>query len=1033
VDDPNATVSVTGPDDLDIPLTSNGDGTFSATVPAPANEGDYTVTATDGTNSATDTVTLTDDVAPAIEEFTVEPNSDGSATITVTVDDPNATVSVTGPDDLDIPLTSNGDGTFSATVPAPAAVGDYTAVAADQAQLPNSTSQIENLGLVVYPDNVDLDLEGLTEVFAQPADTQAELQVLGLLEGSVQPTFAQAQANGKNVTIDPNTLGSLDIHIDQVSLLSIAQAVQVYVFDQDGNIVHRAMTSDNPLVADVIGVSILGLTDSGGLSTTVSALESGNYYVLVVNDESALSQIAGELTLADLGQDGVILGADNQQLVLDTVAGALGSPLDAVVSPLLSPVLSLLNGLGVDQIVQPLVSILNSVGAVDLVDDVLDALTEALVNNTLTLLEATDITTQITEFSFTNDSVSGNVIADDQPIIGSQITDVTGAGSSSVDPGTGAITVNGQYGTLVMQPNGTYTYTVNLDADILGQSEVFTYTVSNNGLSESTTLTININDFESDTLTLELLNDTGFIADDGITTDGTFVLTGIEIGAVWDYSIDGGTTWLRGTDDRFTVPEGEYAEGDIQVRQTNWAGVVGPVEQSDTSVVVDQTLEFSVYGALDDVGGTKGHLYDKSITDDQTPTIYGIADKGTTIEIILDGAMQTVLTVDGTGQWQYASPTPVAAGEREWVIKATDVAGNVRSENLTLFVDGSNVAPNVAVSDGGLLGLLGGNVAGLIDLNQQRFIVGDVNEDMREVKVSFFSGAGLSLGGGTWTYSQALKDQFGYGISVATTGIPVIGQTTTITITAPTGSVFDNQEITEFLGTVRTTQSFLDLTIGSSLTVTATDQQNNSESEVVSELVNLSLLGGLLGGTTPSYLKEGTSGSDTGTTLDYSSSTSNVRIYGYDGDDTITGGSGNDILRGGNGNDTMNGGAGNDYLNGGAGNDIITGGPGADTVVFDLLDNANATGGNGTDTWTDFSLGQGDVIDVSDLLDDNVTGYNLGDYVSLDYNADAETVTVKIDRDAAGTTYNATDLLILTNQRQEITLEDLLKNQQILF
>src|SRR5690606_22291960 len=186
-----------------------------------------------------------------------------------------------------------------------------------------------------------------------------------------------------------------------------------------------------------------------------------------------------------------------------------GSPLDAIVSPLLSPVLSLLNGLGVDQIVQPLVSILNSVGAVDLVDDVLDALTEALVNNTLTLLKATDITTQITEFNFVNDSVNGNVIADDQPITGSQITDVTGAGSSFVDPGTGVITVNGEYGTLVMQPNGTYTYTVNLDADILGQSEEFTYTVTNNGISESTTLTININDFDADSLTLDLLNDTG--------------------------------------------------------------------------------------------------------------------------------------------------------------------------------------------------------------------------------------------------------------------------------------------------------------------------------------------------------------------------------------------------------------------------------------------------------------------------------------------------------------------------------------------
>ncbi|MEZ2775029.1 Ig-like domain-containing protein, partial [Acinetobacter pseudolwoffii] len=951
------------------------------------------------------------------------------ATVTVNVDDPNATVTVTDPNGDDVVLTQNPDGSYSATIPAPASVGNYTAVATDQAQTTNSNTQTVNLALVAHPDNVDLDLEGLTETTVQPENTQAGLQVLGLLEGSDIPTFAQAQANGKKVTIDPNTLGSLDIQVDQVSLLSIAQAVQVYVFDQDGNIVHRAMTSDNPVLGDLVGIPLLGLTDDGGLSTTVSALESGDYYVLVVNDESTLSQIVGDLTLADLGQDGVILGADNQQLVLDTVTGALGSPLDAIVSPLLSPVLSLLNGLGVDQIVQPLVSILNSVGAVDLVDDVLDALTEALVNNTLTLLKATDITTQITEFNFVNDSVSGNVIADDQPITGSQITDVTGAGSSSVDPVTGVITANGGYGTLVMQPNGSYTYTVNLDADILGQSEVFTYTVTNNGISESTTLTININDFEADTLTLDLLNDTGPISDDGITTDGTFVLTGVEIGAVWDYSIDDGTTWLRGTGDRFTVPEGEYAEGDIQVRQTNWAGVVGPVTASDLDVTVDQTLEFSVYGALDDVGLNQGHIYSGATTDDEAPTLYGTAEQGTTIEISRGGVVETTLTVNATGQWQYTPPT-VAAGQQDWVIKATDTAGNTRSEDFSLFVDGSNVAPNVAVSDGGLLGLLGGNVAGLIDLNQQRFVVGDVNEDMTEVKVAFFSGVGVDLGGGSWTYSEDLKDQFGYGISIATTGFPVLGQTTTITITAPTGSVFDNQEITEFLGTVRTTQSFLSLTLGSSLTVTATDAEGNPESEVVSDLLNLSLLDGLLGGTTPSYLKEGTDQRDI---LDHSTATSGVRIYGYEGNDTLKGGSANDILRGGEGNDILDGGAGNDYLNGGAGNDTITGGVGADTVVFDLLNNTDATGGNGLDTWTDFSLVQGDVIDVSKLLGDEVTGYNLGQYIALVYDDVASTVTVKIDRDGSNAAFSSTDLLILTNQRQEITLDDLLKNQQILF
>ncbi|MEC4731631.1 hypothetical protein MXE60_12985, partial [Enterococcus hirae] len=131
VDDPGAVVTVTLPDNTVITLANNGDGTHSATVPAPAVEGDYTVTATDGTNSATGTATLTDNVAPAIDEFTVEPNSDGSATITVRVDDENATVSVTDPNGNPVALTQNPDGSYSATVPAPAVEGDYEVTATD--------------------------------------------------------------------------------------------------------------------------------------------------------------------------------------------------------------------------------------------------------------------------------------------------------------------------------------------------------------------------------------------------------------------------------------------------------------------------------------------------------------------------------------------------------------------------------------------------------------------------------------------------------------------------------------------------------------------------------------------------------------------------------------------------------------------------------------------------------------------------------------------------------------------------------------
>ncbi len=57
---------------------------------------------------------------------------------------------------------------------------------------------------------------------------------------------------------------------------------------------------------------------------------------------------------------------------------------------------------------------------------------------------------------------------------------------------------------------------------------------------------------------------------------------------------------------------------------------------------------------------------------------------------------------------------------------------------------------------------------------------------------------------------------------------------------------------------------------------------------------------------------------------------------------------------------TITGTASADSLTSSAYDDTITSGAGADTLVYHLLSSADATGGNGHDTWTDFSVAQGD-------------------------------------------------------------------------
>lgn len=110
----------------------------------------------------------------------------------------------------------------------------------------------------------------------------------------------------------------------------------------------------------------------------------------------------------------------------------------------------------------------------------------------------------------------------------------------------------------------------------------------------------------------------------------------------------------------------------------------------------------------------------------------------------------------------------------------------------------------------------------------------------------------------------------------------------------------------------------------------------------------------------------------------------NDRLQGEAGDDALDGGLGNDEAFGGIGNDTIDGGNGADVLRGGAGDDVIRGGYGFDSIAggegIDIL-----TGGFGTDVFyfssigelgtsaaitdviTDFTQGQGDLIDLTGI------------------------------------------------------------------
>ena len=370
----------------------------------------------------------------------------------------------------------------------------------------------------------------------------------------------------------------------------------------------------------------------------------------------------------------------------------------------------------------------------------------------------------------------------------------------------------------------------------------------------------------------------------------------------------------------------------------------------------------------------------------------------------------------------------------------------------------NNVAPTTQVSVGSLLGIINLDALGVINLSQQYLTAYDVDNNLKTVEVKYQPLLTLSLTPMALTASQALAKELGLEFTVKSDDgvLGLIAPSSKLIITAIGGGEIDNLAVNELLTSVYLTANdgtllngnLLNVDVLNSISITATDTQGASSSSNVSQLLGLNLLNAGTFNAAKDSILLGTDNDDGSL-----SGTANAdRIYGLNGDDIIHAGAGDDLVRGGLGNDYIDGGEGNDLLLGGAGNDTImgglgndvmlggqgvdtyTGGTGADLVFFELLNNQSAHGGNDLDTWTDFNIAEGDMIDISELLVSFKDGQSdIKDFVNVQYDAASKTATISIDRDGKEAGFQSEKLLILQNQNQDITLDDLLNGKNLLY
>jgi VCBS repeat-containing protein len=170
------------------------------------------------------------------------------------------------------------------------------------------------------------------------------------------------------------------------------------------------------------------------------------------------------------------------------------------------------------------------------------------------------------------------------------------------------------------------------------------------------------------------------------------------------------------------------------------------------------------------------------------------------------------------------------------------------------------------------------------------------------------------------------------------------------------------------------------------------------------------------GGFTTATLGVTVSGLDEGSLIQIIGDDNDNTLIGTSADEFIDGRGGNDFLVGQGGNDTLVGGSGDDTLFGGDGDDVLTGGSGSDYFVLSQ--------GGGTDTITDFTPGQGDVLDITDLLFNfNPPTSDIHSFVELIDNGTNSTLLV--DETGSGSSFAAVaNLLGLTGTPLDNLLQD---------
>lgn len=736
-------------------------------------------------------------------------------------------------------------------------------------------------------------------------------------------------------------------------------------------------------------------------------------------------------------------------------------------------------------------------------------------------------------------SLGGNVITDVDPTAGSDnapagatVTAVTNAQGVTTSVTADGTVIQGQYGTLTINRDGSYTYDLtNTSASVIGRTESFSYTITHNGVSASANLVLSLGTGTA-TSGIVAVDDTNSLTfdttvnaiDNGTSSQGGFTLVGINLGNTLGlnllddmtnpiiYNVEEGTTrtmtiqasvggvalasvfdlyvykfnnatqtfeqmrvepgWLRapllgGTSPQLTLqlPAGEYlfllntAAGitaltayTLNVLQDHVysvasvsASTTGDVLSDDIAPVGTLVTEVNgvavnssgltnitgEYGTLSiNAAGEYTYTLNSGVGVDHISTpdtfVYTItAPDGTkdtaSLNITptaqpMDAVNDVSTAMDVTSVHHTAAYSDTTVGSASW--NAALLASTQGSGSGTFVVDANTALHNVVLSFNvaSLLTLTGLTVDWTLTNGATTVRTGSFNGGLLLGGTATVNLTGLDLEAGTYTLSYTGRmGPLGVGnitITPSVTGtsysLSQFDATGTHTVD---GNIFDGTGSAGTMDQLHSVDTRVSITGYDGVTTTLDPYTGSTQSSITGHYGTLAIAAD---GSYTYTLNPGIS----------LSTITTKEVFNY----TLTDANGTTDTA----SLTIN--MAPKFISS-EHNDVISGTAYGDTLIYQVLNSTagNATGGNitsaGGDHWTNFSLAQGDKIDIGDLLvgwDGNTA--SLGNYIHVTQSG--SNTVISIDRDGAGSTYTNTALVTLDNV--QTTYDELVNQQHII-